>query len=308
MPESSSPFAALRGHDVVQMIESCPDLGIALHRFESERAARFCNNHKDVELAAQSTWRLHAAVVHLMLQPLVKVFTRACTVASAALCTNLPNELELAYRGEARDSFVWLNCFMAEELEWCTTIGCPTCYAVNVLSSESTVRAIMTAAVLSNANHSTEEAPNFVPVLNALETAISTDPFWSPMHYPHLLGPSEKVADGLLDLKQQCVELAILVTTPPGSTKAEVAPSIDPASSYAIDGISPLLLRRPPASLIPLRPSPFAIRQIQLQEEEQHALTELLSQWLDHQQALDGPRDSLRLITSGQRRGKAQRD
>lgn len=34
-------------------------------------------------------------------------------------------DLELVYRGEARGAFAWLQCFIAEEEDWCLTKGCP---------------------------------------------------------------------------------------------------------------------------------------------------------------------------------------
>ena len=34
-------------------------------------------------------------------------------------------DLELVFRGEARGAFAWLQCFIAEEEEWCLTRGCP---------------------------------------------------------------------------------------------------------------------------------------------------------------------------------------
>lgn len=34
-------------------------------------------------------------------------------------------DLELVFRGEARGAFAWLQCFIAEEEEWCITRGCP---------------------------------------------------------------------------------------------------------------------------------------------------------------------------------------
>ena len=34
-------------------------------------------------------------------------------------------DLELIFRGEARGAFAWLQCFIAEEEDWCRTRGCP---------------------------------------------------------------------------------------------------------------------------------------------------------------------------------------
>lgn len=53
------------------------------------------------------------------------MYTQACRLASAALCTQKYEELELAFRGDARSAFIWLQCFIHEEEDWCYTRGCP---------------------------------------------------------------------------------------------------------------------------------------------------------------------------------------
>jgi hypothetical protein len=137
-----SPFAALETSHVEQILASCPELGISLLQFDKDRNIRyvyifgddsiqlthilsFCRDHILLDAQAKSTWRLHAALIHLMLQPLVQTYKRACKISSAALCDSRPRELELAFRGHARHSFVWLQCLMSEEKEWCTRIACP---------------------------------------------------------------------------------------------------------------------------------------------------------------------------------------
>jgi hypothetical protein len=145
--ELSSPFATLTPEDVDQILSSSPSLGIALHNFERDQSiqyapihsslspisplcsligVRFCPKHSVLDAASQSTWRLHAALVSQMLQPLVNAYDRARAVASAALCSSAADELELAYRGDARSAFVWLHCLLAEEREWCAADGCPS--------------------------------------------------------------------------------------------------------------------------------------------------------------------------------------
>jgi hypothetical protein len=79
-----------------------------------------------------------------MLQPLVAAYDGARAVAAAALCPASSSyyyppasasssssgaavdELELAFRGDARDAFVWLHCLLAEERAWCAAEGCPS--------------------------------------------------------------------------------------------------------------------------------------------------------------------------------------
>jgi hypothetical protein len=73
-----------------------------------------------------------------VLQPLVSAYDAARAVAAAALRSGSPtptgsshsaaavDELELAFRGDARDAFVWLHCLLAEERAWCAAEGCPS--------------------------------------------------------------------------------------------------------------------------------------------------------------------------------------
>lgn len=60
-----------------------------------------------------------------MTMPVVQLYTLACNLASAALCSQKYEELELAFRGDARSAFIWLQCFIHEEEDWCFTRGCP---------------------------------------------------------------------------------------------------------------------------------------------------------------------------------------
>ena len=121
--------------------------------------------------------------------------------------------------------------------------------------------------------------PDFTPILHSMETAISNDPFWSPMHYPHLLARSTQVADGLHDLRQQCHELTILVTSPLDSSSSDDSDSF-PLSPRYHGGGRPLLLRNPPATLIPVKHGALARQQMRMREEELEAMTGLLRSWM----------------------------
>jgi hypothetical protein len=139
-----------------------------------------------------------------------------------------------------------------------------------------TIRSIITAALVSDAPDCPAGAPNFSPILGALEAAMANDPFWNAMHYPHFLRRSEPVADGLQDLRQQCTELTILVTSPPGSNSSVTSGSScsDDGSDY---GYTSLMLRHPPDSLIKMQPGSVALRQMSLRQEQMFAVAGLLS-------------------------------
>lgn len=68
---------------------------------------------------------LHRDVLHALLMPIVQLFNRASEIASAALCSQCPEDLELAFSGEARSAFLWMQCFLHDEEEWCRSLACP---------------------------------------------------------------------------------------------------------------------------------------------------------------------------------------
>lgn len=57
--------------------------------------------------------------------PVVQLFHRASSLAEAALCSSKAEDLEMAFTGDARSGFLWLQCFLADEEDWCQSIGCP---------------------------------------------------------------------------------------------------------------------------------------------------------------------------------------
>jgi hypothetical protein len=85
----------------------------------------FCEEHAFVDPTIPSTWVLHRDILHGMIMPVVQLYHQACSLASAALNAKKLEDLELAFRGEARTSFIWLQCFIHEEEDWCLTRGCP---------------------------------------------------------------------------------------------------------------------------------------------------------------------------------------
>jgi hypothetical protein len=63
-----------------------------------------------------------------MTMPVIQLFNRASALAFSALYTSKSEDLELAFSGDARSAFLWLQCFISEEEVWCHTRGCPgTC-------------------------------------------------------------------------------------------------------------------------------------------------------------------------------------
>lgn len=181
----------------------------------------------------QLTWLLHRDILHAMTMPVVELYKEASTLAAAALCSQSPRELEVAFKGEARFAFLWLQCFITEEEDWCHTRGCPACNTLQTLSTELTIRGAITAALLSakdapvpdtpssETESESEEGqptlPDFSIILGALEQAMDNDTFWGPGHYTQILTRSKRIVSGIQELMSQCQVLESLVSSAPPS-------------------------------------------------------------------------------------------
>ena len=206
------------------------------------------------------------STLHLLLRPIAQLHETCTRLAHAALCQPSPSELELAFRNEARSAFLWLTCFLddAETQTWMATRGCPNCVVERVLSCDSTVRMVLTAALVAKARAEKMDAAVDVPdlsfFLDVMKHALEGDAFWGPGFYADLLIKAEKLSVGVQAMVAQAAELEILVSSPspsPTASRVEVPP-----------------LPLPRSSIIPLKVSPMARRQQNLRrEEEAHLLS-----------------------------------
>ena len=86
----------------------------------------FCDFHAASDAQTRETWLLHRDLLHALIMPIVELYRRASALAGTAMCTARSEDLELAFAGEARGAFLWLQCFIAgEDGDWCQTRGCP---------------------------------------------------------------------------------------------------------------------------------------------------------------------------------------
>ncbi|KAF2202275.1 hypothetical protein GQ43DRAFT_439825 [Delitschia confertaspora ATCC 74209] len=256
----------------------------------------FCSVHVYCDAETRDTWVLHRDILHALLMPVVELFKRASALAEAALCKPKIEDLELAFGGEARSVFLWLQCFLGEEGVWCCTRGCPGCIVTAALSTESHIRLVIAASLLSTASIQTPPSspPTSAPsspaseiqssteaiasasnvtlppipyILPALRSALSSDPFWGPDHFPYLLSRASILSAGIHALIAECCELELLAS----SDKL-------PVNTAARNGNNKGIVRRalPPAEDrseeegpgLRLRKSKLAKRQLRMKEEE----------------------------------------
>ncbi|KAA6408376.1 MAG: hypothetical protein FRX48_08118 [Lasallia pustulata] len=126
----------------------------------------------------EATWLLHRDITYALLLPILEIHTRAVQLATSILQTRNKFDLELAFRGEARGAFSWLQCFLIEEDDWCQMRGCPACTTLHALSSEPPIRLLLLATRFSPPPHP------LAFFQAALRAALHADPFWGPAHGP----------------------------------------------------------------------------------------------------------------------------
>ena len=178
-------------------------------------------------------------------------------------------DLELVFRGEARGAFAWLQCFIAEEEEWCSTRGCPgmalssvrpepadqskACVVTHVLEAEPTIRIVVTACRLASSLRRDSiptpgEDPSPLPVfdfwLSSLRTALDEDPFWGPNIWKELEPRASNLENGIHQMVRQCIEFENMQATKTvrqtkgARVSASVGAALSPAElgTYRPDG------------------------------------------------------------------------
>ncbi|KAF2119663.1 hypothetical protein BDV96DRAFT_610567 [Lophiotrema nucula] len=247
---SMSPFVIPR--EDVEALEQSE--GFRVLRSYLASSAHFCADHDTCDKGVKESWVLHRDILHALTAPVVELYVRASALAQAALCTHKPEDLELAFGGEARGAFLWLQCFVSEEEDWCRTKGCPACVTTAALSTESHIRLTIAASLLSTASisspnsspaASTNSSPVTTPtsedpssdadtdvstqasalqlpplphILPALRSALENDPFWGPEYWSFFFARATGLSAGMQALIAECIGLESLVSSPAAAT------------------------------------------------------------------------------------------
>lgn len=86
---------------------------------------RFCQDHKPVNSEDGDAWVLHRDIIHALILPVLQIHGQASRLADLLLRPNIAVDLELAFRGEARGAFTWLQCLLSDEVDLCCPKSCP---------------------------------------------------------------------------------------------------------------------------------------------------------------------------------------
>ncbi|KAF2834071.1 hypothetical protein M501DRAFT_944976 [Patellaria atrata CBS 101060] len=269
MSAGSSPFSI--PHEDIEALCTSRGFQIIRNYLASNAENAFCAEHHDCDDERKQTWLLQRDILHAMIMPIVQLFNRASALAEAALCSSRPEDLELAFREDARSAFLWLQCFIADENDWCNTRGCPACTTLETLTTDPHIRLAITAALLSeHPSPSSLTLPPFSFFLPTVATALAADPFWGSHAFGPLLDRAALLAAGIQTMIAQCAQLEALVTTP---TLSPVEPDAEPrlltpATTGAVGtGIG-----------MKVRKGRMAKRQLRLRTEEQEMAARIVWQ------------------------------
>lgn len=91
----------------------------------SDHRDRFCHDHNALGSEDRDAWLLHRDIVHALILPVLRIHGQASRLADFVLRPNVAVDRELAFRGEARGAFSWLQCLLSDEVDFSCTEGCP---------------------------------------------------------------------------------------------------------------------------------------------------------------------------------------
>ncbi|MCJ1259315.1 hypothetical protein MMC24_007152 [Lignoscripta atroalba] len=204
-----SPFTIRK--DDISKLDSSQGFQIIRKLLQDDHQSAFCSNHLPSDKDIEESWLLHRDITHALIMPVLEIYRQASQLAESFLCPRNIFDLELAFRGEARGAFAWLQCLIMEEEDWCSTRGCPACIVSYVLQSEPTVRLILAACRLSRILRKPKAGRN-LPLFDfwrsSLRRALDSDPFWGPSHSKDIESRAADLEGGIQQLIQQCCELS----------------------------------------------------------------------------------------------------
>ncbi|KAF6235416.1 hypothetical protein HO173_006612 [Letharia columbiana] len=242
---SRTPPFSLNHEDVGRLL-SCRAFQAIRGFLTSRHGDSFCLHHQPTSKAHEEAWLLQRDITYALILPLLEIQRYATQLAISMLGDRNIFDLELVFRGEARGAFAWLQCFIAEEEEWCSVQGCPACVVSHVLEAEPTIRIIVTACRLASSlrrvsDPTPGEDPSSLPVfdfwLSSLRTALDEDPFWGPDIWKELEPRASNLENGLHQMVRQCIEFEEMQ-----ATKTVRQPELAPISASVGAAVLPAKL------------------------------------------------------------------
>ena len=131
----ASPFKVHKAD--AAKLGNCDAFRIIRKLLANQQDCSFCAAHTQIDSYDRENWLLQRDITHALIFPVLELYRHASNVAKTMLGDRNIFDLELVFRGEARGAFAWLQCFIAEEEDWCLTRGCPGTYLLPSLSNLS---------------------------------------------------------------------------------------------------------------------------------------------------------------------------
>jgi len=189
---------------------------------------RYCGTHTGLPLEAQSTFTLHRDILHTVLLPVRLICAQAAHYASFVLSPHQPSrprrlavDPEVAFRGQARSAFSWIQCFTSQEQDWVLTKGCPACVVLKTLNDESFIRILIVACRFSGYLQNLVQSQGVVATmpdtsfwLTAVRHAVIEDPFWGSQFWAKIEARAINLESGIQELVSQCLLLPVKPTYP----------------------------------------------------------------------------------------------
>jgi hypothetical protein len=180
---------------------------------------RYCRTHSCLPVEVQSTFTLHRNILHTILLPVLQIRGQAAQYASSILAHHRQRpsrhpavDLEVAFRGQARSAFSWVQCFISQEQDWVLTKGCPACIVLKTLQDESFIRIIVAACKVSThlrdlfrCRREVIQMPDFSFWLTGVRHAVTEDPFWGLHFWLEIEARAISLASGIQELVSQCL-------------------------------------------------------------------------------------------------------
>ncbi|KAF2753385.1 hypothetical protein EJ05DRAFT_213288 [Pseudovirgaria hyperparasitica] len=270
-PHGASPFVIRP--EVVDIINDSRGFQILRSYLAGTQDHILCEEHFECSEETYEEWILHRDIIHAVVMPVVQLFNRAADLAQAALCSTTPDDWELAFRDDARDAFLSLQCFLEDEGDWCHSEGCPACVVSTTLSSDTHIRFVIAAVLLSESMPVSSESvtlPQLSFFLGVMRSAMLDDPLWGASFSEHLYSRAEQFSTGMRAMIEQCKELEALVLSPANSPVR---------TSHKMDFSNVL---QKDDGTIKVSPSELAKRQAKLRQEEEAYLQMLAHQCWGH--------------------------
>jgi hypothetical protein len=166
-----------------------------------------------------------------VLLPVPLICAQAAHYASYVLSSHrsscprrLAVDLEVAFRGQGRSAFSWIQCFISQEQDWVLTKGCPACVVLKTLNDEPFIRIVIAACRFSGYLQNVAQSQEMVAAipdtsfwLTAVRHAVIEDPFWGFQFWAKIEARAINLESGIQELVSQCLLLPVKPTYPPAA-------------------------------------------------------------------------------------------